>query len=175
MGVLVAFGGVYGIRAARIIPGGEMRARNAVNRFAERVEQDRLDDVRLVIYYRNPFSTSRIFITVDHLTEEWHTKKIIVEGDALREHIDTLRQVNSDILMPNRSQYGLNARIYYIFETTDGRRIFDVAMWMWDSNLNVLVNNREFEWNDVFADIIMPFIPDDGDFSLSAFIGMERS
>ena len=142
--------------------GGEVRTRNAIDRFVRRVEQDNLDDVILVIYYMNPFTLTRVPVSIREMTGGWYDIRIEVESNALREYIDLLEQISSDILISDSSQPTMDARIYYIFETTNGRRLFDVGMWMtsYDVGGNVLINGNMFEWNDTFADIIMPFLPD---------------
>jgi|GEM_PF-7005599 len=48
-------------------------------------------------------------------------------------------------------------RVYYIFESNEGRKIFDVAIS--GDHDGVLVNGIEFEWNDVFYEFIRPHLP----------------
>jgi len=67
--------------------------------------------------------------------------EVAVEGGVLLEHADTLRQLNSNMLVPVHnirsapfgsqagSSFYMNNVIYYIFETTDGQKLFDVAFW----------------------------------------------
>jgi len=157
--------------------GGEMRARNAVDRFARRVEQGNLDDVRLVIYYINPFMFIRSPVSIREMTGGWYDMRITIEGEALREHIGLLGQINSDLLIPDNSQPTLDARIYYIFETNNGRRIFYIGMWLTNYEVggNVLINGHMFKWNDIFADIIMPFLPDAEAQLLQDYLNLQSS
>jgi hypothetical protein len=149
-----------------IIFGGDMSAERALDRFAERVERGRLDDVRLVIYYMDPFIMSLPPTNIEWLVDGRHDLRVVVEGDALMEHTDRLRQINSNILISDNSKSEMHARIYFFFETTDGEKLFDVAMWMLYMDMfgpigNILVNGQEFEMNYIFIDIIMPFLPEE--------------
>ena len=161
--------------AAMFVFGGNMEAERALDRFAERVEQGRLDDVRLIIYYMNPFIVTLPPTSVEWLVSRDHQLRIVVEGDALIEHIDSLRQINSSMLIPYDSESTMHASIYFVFETTNERKLFDVAMWMLPRDRfgpfgNILVNGQEFMWNNAFADIIMPFLPEEDASRVQLFI-----
>ena len=85
--------------------------------------------------------------------------KIIVHGSELEEHIGLLRQIDADKVRPVRVSTPLEARIYYVFETTDGARLLDVAMW--GACGTIYVNGYEIKENKVFYDVIKPFLTEE--------------
>jgi len=165
---------VVSIGIVIVTQGGEMRTRNAIDRFARRVEQGNLDDVRLVIYFMSPFIVTNPPVGVEVLVDRRHELRIVIEGDTLKEHSDRLGQMNGDLLISDNSQSVVDTRIYFFFETTRGQKIFDVAMWM-DGNSNVLINGHEFKWNYVFVDIIIPFLPNAEAEMLQDYLNFEWS
>jgi hypothetical protein len=143
--------------------GGAMRAEAALKNFSKQIERGNLDNLRLRIYYMNPSFLTMIPVSVEDLINAedggW-VKKIVVDGNSLEEHIGLLKQVGNITLIPVKDKSDIDARIYYIFETNKSNKIFDVAMWG-DYN-SVFVNGFEVEANDIFYDLIIPFLPEDG-------------
>jgi len=72
------------------------------------------------------------------------------------------KRMGATTLIPvlKKSPY-LDAHIYYVFETEENGKLFDVAMW--GIYGGVYVNGVEVNDNAIFYDAIMPFLPDDID------------
>lgn len=98
---------------------------------------------------------------------------IDVEGNLLTEHSDLFKQLGFDILIPIEKKSFekpfINARIFYVFEDSKGRKLFDVSMW--GKERSVFVNGVEFRENDIFYDIIIPFLPTDIASDLEYYLG----
>ena len=135
----------------------------------------------------NPFASSLPPTSIEHLISLRHELRIVVGSDALQEHIDTLRKIDSSALIPVSSEYlvsacgnytydvMVDAKIHVVFETTFGRRIFDVTMWVFgEHGRTILVNGQEFERNDIFIDIVMPFLPNEEADIVQRFINDDR-
>ena len=129
-----------------------MQPIRALDGFSKRIEDGKLEDVRLTIYSLDPILTNPV--SIDSLINGWHDHKtvIILDGHTLQNYIYLLSQVNSNLLVPVRGNGQVDARTHYIFETNNGKRLFDVTMWSWDTEGNsiIMINGRTFEWNDVF-------------------------
>ena len=78
------------------------------------------------------------------------------------EHVDSLNRlyeaaripvVLDELTMLPR----INARMYYIFETSSGEKLLDVAMWG-SFDQFVYVNGTWVEWSDIFYDVVQPFL-----------------
>ena len=140
-----------------VIFGGHMKTRSDLNRFATMIKNEQFEDMKLTIYYMDIFMSTRIPVSIELMVGGWYQEKIIVVGDDLRVIADILERIDGGILTPRISNSELNTRIYYIFETTDGRKIFDMAMWVHD-NGNMMINGHEFVGDDVFIEVILPFL-----------------
>jgi hypothetical protein len=133
----------------------------ALENFSKIVEKGDIDSLTLTIYYMSTHIFTRIPLTVNALINSEHNmQKIVIKGNKLKEHTDLFRQINSYVLHPVEKESYLNARIYYVFRTKCGHRIFDFAMRSGNEK-NIYVNGHEFRGNDIFYDIILPFLPED--------------
>jgi hypothetical protein len=142
--------------------GGAMRAEAALKNFSKQIEQGNLDNLRLRIYYLNPSLLTMPYSVEDLINAEeggW-VQKIVIDGNSLEDHIGLLKQIGNITLIPVKDKSDIDARIYYVFETTNNKKIFDVAMWG-DHN-SIFVNGFEVEANEFFYDLIKPFLPEDG-------------
>ena len=156
--------------------GNNMSPEKALNSFSKLVAEGSFNDLKLTIYYKSPFTLTLFPLSVDNLvyggtaindppgkksdTNGVYDQKTIVDGIRLEEYIDLLTQISSDVLTPVTQKSSINARIYYMFENK-GKKIFDVAMWGGNSEGNsIFVNGVECKENEVFYDIIMPFLPE---------------
>ena len=68
----------------------------------------------------------------------------------------------------------LHARIYYVFETEKNGNIFDVAIWGGYDEYSIFVNGLEVKVDDVFYDVIMPFLPEAVAEELKTFLEILR-
>ena len=141
-----------------------MQPDRALDWFAREIEAGRVGDMRLRVYYLDPFFHTRTIqpISINELINGFDSIKTVVdvEGSSLEDYIELLRLMNRHLLVSSNSRGKVDVRIYYVFETNEGRRIFDMGMWVSGTYGNVLINGQEFEWNDIFLDIVMPFLPD---------------
>ena len=142
-----------------------MTPEDALDYFVQQVREGNLRDYRLRIYYMNPMvmrSFSRQVRSVNDLTRRGYEYRVIISGEGLFQpwawDNALLNQINADALIPVENESTLTARIYYVFETNRGRKIFDVAMFG-DDNWSVFVNGIEFELDEIFYDIIRPHLP----------------
>jgi len=128
----------------------------SLDRFSGMVRSGQLEDVRLSIYYMSPTIFTLVPMDVDGLIRgyDYHA---VIDSDGLLENIEYLKMFNNTTIMPVNEGY-VNARLYYIFETSNGSKIFDVVMRSpFD---NVFINGKEFVMNGVFFDAIVPFLPE---------------
>lgn len=128
-------------------------------KLAKLIEHEKLDDLSLTIYYISPDALTRAPVSVDQLVNAYYDNKVVVNGIRLQEHIDLLNQLINVTLIPVEHESRVNARYYYVFETKKNGKIFDVCMWSIDGNM--FVNGVEVKENDVFYDVVMPFLPKD--------------
>jgi hypothetical protein len=61
-------------------------------------------------------------------------------------------------LKPVKQKSLINARFYYLFETDKHDTVLEVAMW--GDNKSIFVNGLEVRKNDIFYDVIIPFLPE---------------
>lgn len=132
--------------------------------FYKLIEEENLS---LTIYYMNPFTMTFMPLDVEGLihsvseaTDSEQKYQIVVDSKSLKEHIDLLNQINSvSLAQVELEEDHMNARIYYLFENGDGEKLLDVAMWAYDRN--IYVNGVLVEEENVFYDIIIPFLPEE--------------
>ena len=149
--------------------GKDMRAVKALDDLLKIIEEHNFDDLSLTIYYNDPLLLTSFPLSVDDLINFFDVKKIVINGSDLEEHIASFKQISEDDLVPVKSNSRINARFYYVFETGAGEKIFDVAMWGSDSS--VFINGLEVNGNDLFFDIIIPFLPEDAVKDLAVYLG----
>jgi len=135
-----------------------MRPERALNNFSRIVEQGNIENISLTIYYINPNIFTPFAISVSDLRR--NANEIVVEGNDLKEYIDLFSQINSDVLIFYEHEESiLDARIYYVFRRGN-RKIFDVAMWGGYDEASIFINGIEFKMNNIFVEIIIPFMPE---------------
>ena len=143
---------------------GNMRAKIAINNFSKQVESMNFNDFTLTVYYVDPITLLTLYpLDVNTLIKTYGEQKIVVDGSILEEHVDLLKQIKNAKLKPVWHKMYTDARIYYIFEVA-GKKVFDVVMWGSNDDIDVealLVNGAAIKVEDVFFDVIMPFLPDD--------------
>jgi len=136
-----------------------MPPERALNDFSSRIEQGNLSDLTLTIYYMD-LSLTPFPLSVDDLVGGWYDHKIVVSGSELEEHIDLLRQINADNLMPAAYEHRMNARMYYVFEV-NGRTILGVVPRADRYDSTMFINGVEFVWIDALFEVVRPFLPED--------------
>ncbi len=136
----------------------DMKTESVISEYSEIINKGDIKELSLTIYYIDPNVLTYAPLSVGNLIENNFTTKVIVNGNELEKHCDLLRQIIVDKLVPVKNTSRVNARIYYVFETTTGDKVLDVVMW--GDDYSIFVNDIQCEANDVFIDIIMPFIPE---------------
>lgn len=139
--------------------GNNMHPVKALNNFSKLIEKGNLDDLSLTIYYIDPSTCTLKPLSIDELLNMENVKKIVVKSNELKEHIDLLNKINSDAITPVKDKPRIDARVYYVFETKKGGKIFSVAMWGEDNS--IFVNDVAVKDDDVFYNAIIPFVPED--------------
>jgi len=105
-------------------------------------------------------------VSKELLLESFHDYKIVIEGDALKNHIDLLRRMSETELIAieyNENDIYLEARMHLIFEISGSSRTFEVTMWGISEEghyMGILVNEKWVESKQVFYDILLQFLPE---------------
>lgn len=150
--------------------GTNMTPEEGLSYFVQQRRDGTLGNYRLRIYYASPGvmrSWSRPVRSVNDLIRRGHEHSVTVNGEGLMVpsvwDADLLHRIETAELIRVENESNVRARIYYVFETNRGRRIFDVVMfgdnWGIGVNWTVFVNGVELEWDDIFYDIIRPHLP----------------
>jgi hypothetical protein len=137
-----------------------MHSKNPTFDSFELFKNENLDDVSLTIYYGNPFILTRFPLSVDNLMKSSIAKKMVINGRQLEEHLDLFKQINNEEFIPVKKKSYLDARLYYVLESKKNGKLFDVAMWGGDNN-SIFANGFEVKGNDIFYDVVKPFLPED--------------
>lgn len=137
---------------------------------SELIENESINDISLTIYHLSLQSLMFFpVVSVEDLINRSSDEKIVINGSDLEEHIDLFKQIDNDILIPvKKKSSDLDLRVYYVLENKENGKLFDVAMWG-DEN-SIFVNEIEVEGNNVFYDVIIPFLPEDEAKELEDFI-----
>ncbi|HNX15532.1 MAG TPA: hypothetical protein PKH29_11855 [Oscillospiraceae bacterium] len=126
--------------------------------FSEIVESGDLSNLRLTIYYM-----SSGYLTVQPLSIEGLIGscdyKIVVKSSDLEAYNDYLIRLSKEPLLPFEKEGRIDARVYYVFETKLGHKLYDVA---WPVLVGgIYVNGMNVKKSDIFYDVILPFLPQD--------------
>ena len=125
---------------------------------SEYVNRGRLNELNLRIYYMSPSILTVMPVSIEDLKSEvWYEYTTLIDGVLLDEYVDLLLGIIDVILVPVEHDSTVNARIYYVFETKRGRAVLDVVLWSYYEYM--IVNGVEVNNNDVFYDLLMPFLP----------------
>ncbi len=149
----------------------DMRPEEALQYFSQQIEKGSLRDISLTIYYFSPYILTFDAVSVEGIIRG-HDYKIVVDGTRLEVYIDLLKQMINTALIPAEHEQYLNARIYYVFETKEGEKLFDVAMWGYLSSTDssIYVNGLEVKEDNIFYDVLMPFLPEDAAKELNKYL-----
>jgi len=147
--------------------GGNKSPERAIGYLLRQIERGNVNDINLQIYYYSLDKLIPFPMRIDALVGGEYDYKVEVSGSCLEEHIELLNRMGEVDLKPMDKGFYPCVRLYYIFETANGRKIFDVAMFGFDER--ILINGSEFVGNDAFYDIVIPFLPED------AVIALERT
>ena len=139
-----------------------MQAKNSsieLSKYIERINWGEGDELSLTIYYMSPNVLTLVPLSKRDLIKREYEIKITVSGRRLRDHIDLLEQIANAELTPVEQEPYEYVRLYYVFKTKWNRKIFDVCLW--SGSDDIYVNGIQVEENDVFYEIVIPFLPED--------------
>jgi len=159
--------------ASAVLAGCGKNYINSTEPLHQLIEQGRINELRLTIYYVSPYILTVIAWDVDNLINSEIVKKIVINGGDLEKHIDLLNRISNIYLTPVIRKSYLDARIYYVFETEKEGKIFDVAMWGYSDGdgKSIFVNGFAAKDDGIFYDVIMPFLPEDAAKELGKYTG----
>ena len=141
------------------------RAERAVSSLLRQIEHGNINDLNLTIYHAPAISTPFPW-SIDNLISAYNDSRVIVDGARLEEYIYVINRLNDINLTPVRRRTYIDARLYYVFRDRNNRRVLDVAVWGSGGSGNrgrasAFVNGVEVEWDGIFVEIILPFLPDE--------------
>jgi len=155
--ILIAAAGVLLITALFTYKERDLFSKQPMVAFSKIVNQGNLDTLTLTIYYVRPYTLTPIAWNVSDLIS-MYDEKIIIDGSDLVEHIDLFIQMSNVTPTPVADETQMNARVYYVFKTSLGRKILEVSMWGGRPNRTIFVNGVEVEENDIYYEILVPFL-----------------
>ena len=134
-----------------------------------------VDKLTLTIYYMNVNVDTMIPVYTEDLIAVAYECKAVVKGGRLRKHMDLLEQINNAVLVPmpaeeaaryGEGRYGF-ARMYFVFETRDGNKLFDVVS---GGEKIMFINEIAIDANPIFYDIFLQFLPVDAAEELQTYL-----
>ena len=117
------------------------------------------DDLRLTIYYISPLIFTRMPLSAEDLVNDWDAKIITVSAEELSSNLAVLQKLKASVLQPVEEETYIDARIYYVFETSRSNKVLEVVSRSLRSS--VFVNGVEVENNEIFYEIIEPFLTEE--------------
>lgn len=144
------------------------RQESVLKDYLEKIDKGTFEGLTLTIYYLDPMILTRTPLSIEGLIDFDIAQKFTVNSSELKEHIDVLKKLQDDELKPVKKASQIDARVYYVFENDTGDIILDVAMW--GEDYSIFVNGLEVEWNDIFFDLISPFLPEEAIDELESYI-----
>ena len=90
------------------------------------------------------------------------TVKIVIPSEVLVKHLSTLQRLDASAVQP-AEKFGMNARLYYVFETGD-QKVLEVVMQQFigdDDAFGTFVNGIQVKKNTIFYEIILPFLTEE--------------
>ncbi len=137
----------------------DKQLRIACEDFSQSLNLKTLDGLCLKIYYIDPSILTRAPQSVDNLISSDFRHEITVDSEQLKEYVDLLKQLNIQNMVPVKETSYLHARLCYIFETEQNEKKLEIAVG--GENKSVFVNGVEVAYNDVFQDILEPFVTEE--------------
>lgn len=150
-------------------------SRNSSITLAEFFEQEYNDGLRLTIYFVEPSNLLRLPLSVRSLTETFYDYRITIQGVRHDDNLLNVLNKLADIeLLPVEDEIQWTCvRIHYVFETEYGQNIFNVT-WGRSNERHIIVNGLAVQENDIFFEVIEPFLPVRALYELERFFYLER-
>ena len=137
-----------------------------------RLNESNIQNLTLTIYFTEPFSTFKIPPKTVHQLITYYVPEnevIVIKSDELCKHIDLLKQIDSVCLKPVEEKKELHLRIYYEFLDSKTKRRYSVSMWSQQGSMGV--NGVEVHEEELFYNVILPFLAENQAQELEMFIG----
>lgn len=128
--------------------------------FREILEQEKLKDITLTIYYVSPGDLLRRPLDESSITEKSHSIVTTVSGEELVKYKSLLYPlIHSNLkLVLKKSDYPYT-RLFYVFRNGNGDVIFRVSTSV--ERYTMYVNGYEVKGNTAFFKVVMPFLRDE--------------
>ena len=141
--------------------------RTAYTDFSRLIRNEDYDNLKLTIYLDCLLAWGG-FGDAERLVEQYlhqvhpNVRRIVVDGNTLAEYSDLLHQFSNFNTTPmeGRLWYHQSVRVYYVFENTRTGRKLSVALQRGIGDF-VTVNGTYVGWDEIFYDVIIPFLPED--------------
>ena len=134
------------------------QAQLALDKFVALTEDIQGNNISLTIYhFPNGIETRAPIRNTDELIANSSTLTIEISPEALVLEETTLQTMDAIRLRPTKTYPNINIRTYYIFRLDDSQNILEIIIN--DFHRSVFVNGHEVEYNDVFYELIEPFLP----------------
>lgn len=126
----------------------------------EIIEREEIQDLSLTIYYTDPAKLTYMPWSTEILMEHCD-QKFVIDGNALYEQMDLIKQIDDISLHIDPDPPGMNCRVYYVLESKKNGVLFDVILMNVYTSNSVVVNGEYVcsdEGLDVFYRVITPFV-----------------
>lgn len=134
----------------------DMQVEDALSSYLEAFEDGVSNDISLTIYYIDPTILTRAPVSVEGLLTFSDVRKIHISHNDLVAHYELLTRLNASNLQPVTERTGINARLYYVFETEKSDKILEVVIN--GVHGSAFINGIEVEGNAIFFELIAPFV-----------------
>ena len=122
------------------------------------IERGKLCDLNLKIYYMHPNILTLFPVPLElYLNDIYFSFDILVDGSELEDHTDLLKRIIKASYIVAESDLREQVRLYYVFETKKGRKVFDVLFSSTDGK--IIVNGVAVEQNYAFYELMTHFLP----------------
>ena len=137
---------------------------DALHEYSQIILEDIPSDLCLTIYYIDSSILTRAPLSAEDLMTFPCVEIIEIKSEELVEHIALLRKLDASILQPVQKESYINARLCYVFEVGESEKLLEVVVtpeFLYKINGYVVVNGIEVEDNEIFYELIMPFLTED--------------
>lgn len=130
---------------------------NNEKRFEKYYEKNGCKNLVLKIYYVVPSTLTNMALSVDDLVNgsDQFVTYVFVDSDELNNHKELVEKLAKTDNVELKKEKNINARVYYLFETKDGKKLFDCCLW---GGKNFIVNGKCVEDNDIYIEAILPYV-----------------
>lgn len=132
----------------------------ALNEYCQMIDGQMPEDLCLTIYYVDPSTLSFYAWSKDNLIAASNVTKIVVESDELATQWEYIQGMDMSVLQQDTQKTYVNARICYVFETSEGIILEVVLNGIQDSD-PAFINGIAVENHPVLYEVLLPFLTED--------------